>query len=370
MPHYEFAMRFEMKYQTTFFAALLLALPLLSSADDHSNGPIYADSHAPIGVMGDHRHKQGEWMFSYRYMEMDMKDNLKGEDSISSDEIVTTLANPFANPPMSPPTARVVPISMNTKMHMLGAMYAPSDDITFMVMLNYLEKTMVHKTYMGGMGTTQLGRFTTNSKGLGDTKLGALIKLYEEGIHKAHLNIGLSIPTGDIDKKDTVLSPMNTQPSLRMPYPMQLGSGTYDLLPGITYYGGKGKIGWGSQFIATIRMDDNDEGYALGDSFQLSTWSSYSVEPGFSLSWRLTMRDVDSIDGDDDEIRAPIQTANPDNFGGDFIDVAFGANFVVQSGTLRGHRIALEYTKPIKQDVNGVQMEMQDMVTLGYQVAF
>lgn len=359
-----------MKLHKTFVAAIMLAAPFFSNADGQGHGPIYADSHAPIGVMGDHRHKQGEWMFSYRYMEMDMKDNLQGEDSISPDAIVTTLANPFANPPMSPPTARVVPVSMKTKMHMFGAMYAPSDDITLMVMLNYLEKTMDHLTYMGGMGSTRLGRFTTNSKGLGDTRVGALVKLYDKGIHKAHINAGLSIPTGDIDKQDTVLSPMNTQPKLRMPYPMQLGSGTYDLLPGVTYYGGKGKIGWGTQLMATIRLGDNSEGYTLGDTLQWSTWSSYRVEPGFSLSWRVTMRDVDSIDGDDDQIRAPIQTANPDNFGGEFIDATLGANFVVQSGALRGHRVALEYSKPIKQDVNGVQMEMQDMLTLGYQVAF
>jgi hypothetical protein len=29
-----------------------------------------ANAHAPIGVMGDHRHHQGELMFSYRYMRM------------------------------------------------------------------------------------------------------------------------------------------------------------------------------------------------------------------------------------------------------------------------------------------------------------
>ena len=31
------------------------------------------DGHAPIGVMGEHTHKAGEWMFSYRYMHMSMR---------------------------------------------------------------------------------------------------------------------------------------------------------------------------------------------------------------------------------------------------------------------------------------------------------
>ena len=33
---------------------------------------IRVDTHAPIGVMGDHLHKQGEIMVSYRYMQMEM----------------------------------------------------------------------------------------------------------------------------------------------------------------------------------------------------------------------------------------------------------------------------------------------------------
>lgn len=34
--------------------------------------PLRADGHAPIGVMGDHLHKTGEVMLSYRFMHMDM----------------------------------------------------------------------------------------------------------------------------------------------------------------------------------------------------------------------------------------------------------------------------------------------------------
>jgi hypothetical protein len=33
------------------------------------------DGHAPISVMGDHYHKKGEFMFSYRFMPMWMEDN-------------------------------------------------------------------------------------------------------------------------------------------------------------------------------------------------------------------------------------------------------------------------------------------------------
>ena len=88
-----------------------------------------ADGHAPIGVMGDHVHKQGEWMFSYRYMSMDMEGNLKGTDEISNSEIHETYM--------------VAPQNMKMKMHMLGAMFAPSDRLTLMVMTHILNNDIV-----------------------------------------------------------------------------------------------------------------------------------------------------------------------------------------------------------------------------------
>jgi hypothetical protein len=54
-----------------------------------------ADSHAPVGVMGDHMHGKGEWMLSYHFMRMEIKNSRDGSSSISPEEIATTVANPF-----------------------------------------------------------------------------------------------------------------------------------------------------------------------------------------------------------------------------------------------------------------------------------
>ena len=42
-----------------------------------------ADGHAPIGVMGDHRHHEGGLMLSYRYMRMWMEGNLIGDNEVT-----------------------------------------------------------------------------------------------------------------------------------------------------------------------------------------------------------------------------------------------------------------------------------------------
>jgi len=342
-----------------FFLVLFPIFPLSAQTDA-------PDAHAPIGVMGDHLHHAGEFMISYRYMQMRMDGNLLGDDSISPEQIVTTVPNRFANPPMMPPTLRVVPESMDTGMHMVGLMYAPSDRVTLMGMVNLVDKEMDHITFQGPMGTNRLGKFTTETDGMGDTRLAALVGLINEPDRKLILNLGLSIPTGDIEETGQILTPMNTTPSPRLPYPMQLGSGTWDAEPGLTYIRHAGRFGWGSQAKYLFRLDENDESYTLGDQFTWSNWGSYRLNENFSASLRLTWTALDSIDGIDPAIAAPVQTADPDNQGGDRLDLGIGLNSIWAGN----HRVSLEYETTINQDVNGVQMEMESMLTLGYQLAF
>ncbi len=361
------------------FLFLLIVLVTKASADStaqpigfdvHSEGLSRADSHAPIGVMGDHMHHKGEWMISYRFMTMEMKGSRDGSSDISRDEIVTTVPNRFFGMPMQPPTLRVVPTEMTMDMHMFGLMYAPTDWLTLMLMTSYIEKEMDHVTYMGPAGTTVLGRFTTKSEGFGDTKLSGLIRLYDDGKHHFHLNAGISLPTGSITEDDEILAPTGATPSPNLPYPMQLGSGTFDLLPGITYTAASGRMGWGAQYSAVIRLEDeNHEDYSLGDEHRLTAWGSYLWKPWMSTSLRLAGQTIDKIDGQNPDIVAPVQTADPNNQGGERVDLLLGVNFSGQSN-LKGHRIAFEFGAPIYQHLNGPQLETDWIFTGGYQFAF
>ena len=365
-----FAMELPMN-KLNILLATVAAINTAAIADPQSHTqPQRADSHAPIGIMGDHMHNAGEWMVSYRAMSMTMEGNLLGSNAISDDAIATTQANPYAGMPMMPPTLRVVPQRMTTTMHMLGMMYAPGDNITLMAMLNYMDKSMTLKSYQGMMGNNVLGEFKSDVSGMGDTTIGALYRLYETTTHHLHLNAAISLPTGATDKEGTVLTPMNMQPTVRLPYAMQLGSGTYDLLPGITYTGKADNISWGAQYMATIRTGDNDEGYTLGDIHRLNGWAQYAWAPSISTSLGLAYSDSGDIEGRDANIMLPVQTANPANYGRQQSSAKVGLNWVGQKGALHGHRLAFEYSVPLKQSVNGLQMEMQNMWVLGYQKAF
>ena len=325
-----------------------------------------ADSHAPIGVMADHFHKKGEWMISYRFMAMPMKGNLSGSNGISPDEIVTTVPNRFFGNPGQPPTLRIVPTEMTMDMHMVGLMYAPTDRITLMGMLNYVSNDMDHTTYQGGMGTTVLGEFTTKTSGLGDSTLAALVSFHDQTSARIHGIIGVSIPTGDIEERDDILTPMNTRPTVRVPYPMQLGSGTWDPIVGVSYSGFGDAFGWGAQWRSKFRFSDNDEDYRLGDEHRMTGWLSYAFADAVSVSLRLDYVDRGEIDGMDPLIMGPVQTADPDRHGGTRLDAGIGLNLAGQ-GDLHGWRLAFEYMAPVEQDLNGPQLETDAVYTVGIQ---
>ncbi len=324
------------------------------------------DAHAPPGVTGADLMMPGKLMFSYRYMRMEMDDNRIGTDEASPEKIVTTVRNRFA----PPPTLRVVPTEMTTEMHMLGAMYAPSERLTLMAMTAYIEKRMEHVTFRGANGTDRRGTFTTDSSGFGDTKLAGVLSLLERGGHEVYLNAGLSLPTGSIDESHEVLTPKGSRPTLRLPYPMQLGSGTFDLLPGVTYKGVEGRLGWGAQALATVRLGRNDEDYSLGERADLTVWGSYRWAPWVSTCVRLDGQHVGRVDGRDDDIAAPVQTADPAFQGGERVNLALGVNFAGQRGTLAGMRLGMELAVPVYQELNGPQMAADWSFSIGGEYMF
>ena len=362
-----------MRYYS-FCAGVALGLAHVSAANAHEGdggNVTYATDHAPIGVMADHRHKQGEWMASYRYMHMDMSGNRNGTDSLAPEDVIT-FPNRFSNPPMMPPNLRVVPTDMPMQMHMIGGMYGLTDRITLMAMGMYVSKEMDHSTFQGPMEETRLGEFTTEVSGIGDTSVGVIYGLDDGSRPHSQVNAALvvSLPTGSIDETDDILTPMNTRPTVRLPYAMQLGSGTVDLKPSLTAFNRFGDWSLGGQVSGVVRLDESEEGYALGDVVSATAWAAFEFSPSVSVSGRLKATSTGRIDGIDPAIMAPVQTANPDNFGGETVEALIGLNWAFNGGALKCNRLAVEVGTPLNRDLNGPQMETDLTLTLGWQKAF
>lgn len=328
---------------------LILGIILLCSnvalAQDNQWISARPDGHAPISVMGDHYHKKGEFMFSYRFMPMWMKDNLKSTDDISNQDIYQNFM--------------IAPQKMNMNMHMLGVMYAPSDRITLMVMGNYISNSMDLRTRMGI-------NFTTESSGLGDVTVSSLLKIMNRNRQSLHGNVEISIPTGDIDQRDT--TPMMNDAQLA--YPMQLGSGTWDPSLGLTYIGQSDKFSWGAQSKYKFRLGENSENYTFGNRFDIVGWGAIKVSDYISFSTSLSYFDTQKIDGVDADLNPMMMTLfNTANSGRSQLDVGLGTNFFVPKGSLKNLRIGAEIKIPTYQQVNGIQLKNNLMATFGIQYA-
>jgi hypothetical protein len=266
----------------------------------------------------------------------------------------------------------MAPTKMSMDMIMAMAMYGFTDRVTGMLMLNYLsnEMDMIMHMYMPtGM---PMGDMTgsMDTSGVGDTRVAAMYTINQKWTG----TLGLSVPTGSIDEKvDMTMTgtnvvtqqPMPTVKNLgiQAPYAMQLGSGTYDLIPSVTYKNEGDGYGWGTQLEYTFRIGENDNKYTLGDKAELTAWFAQKLGSFVHFTGRLDYLNWQSIEGQDpklDPMMAP--TSDPEATGGQRLDVLVGF-----TGVFGGHRIGFEVGKPVYQDLNGPQMATDVIYTLGYQ---
>lgn len=316
-----------------------------SSHENHSgHDHTRPDSHAPIGVSGDHLMREGEFMMTYRYMSMDMEGNRTGTDRVDT--------------PL--PGYMVSPLAMDMDMHMIGAMYAVSDKLTLMAMVPYTSISMDHIVNMNSV------EFDTDASGIGDVKLAATYGLFAKPGSDFLFNFAVSAPTGSIDEKDDI----PVMADAHLPYPMQLGSGTWDFSPGLTFVQTFESWSWGAQGLYTFRTGENDNGYTLGDRYDVTTWVAKMVSNSTSLSFRLDMNDWDNIDGADTKLlpMPTVPTKDTNLRAGTRVDALVGVNFVPPS--LTSLRLAAEVGLPVYQKLDGPQLETDMVFTLGAQYTF
>jgi|TARA_B110000093_G_C12895603_1_gene378051 hypothetical protein len=317
----------------------------------------------PIGVMGDHLAMKGNWMLSMRVSQMKMKGNILHGDNIEDADILVQ-PNPYSAMPNMPMNLSVVPEDMTMNMLMVGGMYAPSDDVTLMAMAMFNNKEMHLDTYKGMMGREFLGSFDTSTSDLGSVSLTALRKLYQTPQHRAHLHLGITKGMGKNDDSGQVLTPMNMRVSMTLPYAMQSSDQSTRLIAGITNVSSFGDFWVGNQLMFNTAVAEED--WSLGNRWDLNSWVQRPLNEYFSYSARLHFSTEKAINGRSLTIMAPVQTANPDNYGGQKIDFAVGMNAVANFFGGENHRLGFEVVLPIKQNKRGLQMNDDYTLVLGY----
>ena len=391
----------------------------------------------PAGVLFGHTlPKAGNVMVGYRYMHNQQGGGfLNGDQSVSEQQILDNgCPGQFGSDEdgshinFNGTNCSMLPREMTMSMHMLDLMVAPTDWLTLMLMPQFVDMAMTNYTPDslknddgGGHGHGGATDHLHETGGIGDTGLYALVKLFDQPNHHLHASLGFSAPTGDVGIK--LKERTNDLDGAYIHYGMQLGSGTWDFKPSLTYTGKAEDWSWGAQLAGTKRLEgSNKSGYALGDIFETSVWGGYDLTHWLSATVRVTYswqgsikgrylhstRDdwrvefncknqftlVNDPDGDgipngldtldqagydlcvtnaqriQDARDSPTPMDAPSNYGGHYVDVGFGLSATVPSGSLAGNRLAFEWLQPVFTDINGYQLDRDGALSFTWSYGF
>lgn len=308
-------------------------------------------------------HSDNRWFLQYSYNLLTAEGYQHGTDRLNLGEVSFSPGSPRtdANYP-------VVPTEIEQCIHAFIAGYRFSELFSLSLSVPILEQNTDHIS-----SVPDFSEFLISTDGIGDVALNGSFTLPSSGSQIYTLNIGVSLPTGSIDEVgDTPRDGIGTNE--RLPYTMQLGSGTYDLLLSASLSNSGQLFDYGGSLNSTIRFGSNDNGYRLGNNYALNAWVRYRwselLQPGLSVSYRHT----ENIHGADLDLTVPgafpfpASITDPDNFGGQKAKVGVNTRICVQSSC--NLSFILEVSKPFYQDLNGIQIREKSEISLAARFSF
>ncbi len=317
-----------------------------------ANSPPPAPPPAPFGVFGADMPAAGRFTLSVAPDFVGRAGSRIGTQGVSSEYVVTTTPW-FVYPKLK---LRLVPQSTFFATQTVGLAYGVTNDLAVFVTTGMIEKNLDMLTFKGPSGLTRLGMSYTGTQSPTDTTLAAVYRIYQDDVHRVQVNLGLTFPTGGNQNTFTLLQPDGTYMTSRAFYAMQLGTGTYDVMPGVIYAGHLDKWSWGLGYRARLPLAANPQGYRWGDLHQFTGWFGYSWLPSITTTFRLAGTTQTPIRGTDWHIFGKAQAANPNYYGGQLVE-AFGGAII--GGKLIGYEsvsIAIEAGLPVYQSLNGPQI--------------
>jgi len=316
---------------------VLVAAPAVSQvAPDDLWRDDRPDAHAPLGVAHGHLVETGRITVGYRYSYQRLDDLRRGTDQIGPEaafQLGYTL----------------VPVAMNRHRHVAEVMYAPARMVTLIAELPLVHQDM-RLERQDGPATDLSG------SGLGDMRIGALVRALDRDGTRGHVSLLLGLPTGSTEDWDE---------QGPYPYAAHVGSGTFDITPGATVVHQTPVWSWGGQVAGTLRVGEGTEGFALGNRVELTGWSARRLTHWSSGSIRLAGHFWGDVR--DDVTTFPASPASePGLTDGTRIELIVGANLHAAAGIFLGHRLFGEIGFPVYQDLDGPQLGMGWHGTIGW----
>jgi hypothetical protein len=210
-------------------------------ADDAVQSAISAPPPAPppvpLGIFADNNLPQGRFVLSITPIFANYSGILIGTRGVSNNYIVSTVPF-FLNPSEK---VRVVPQDIAVDIQGVRLRYGVTNDFEMILDTGWVEKSLDTRIFKGTAGTTVLGDNYPATASIVDTFLTGVYRIYQDDIQRIQVSLGFSFPTGVDDATfNNFLLPNGTRSNIRAFYGMQLGTGTFDILPGAVYAGDLG----------------------------------------------------------------------------------------------------------------------------------
>ena len=334
--------------RNTAFAGVLLA-SLLTTAPALAQTSRWTserpDGHAPAGVMSDFLILNRELYVGFRFYQEQFRGTSSGTVPISSDEVLDFFS--------------VAPLTLDKETVEVDLRLGLWDFVTWQASMPFTQAEM--------LSTTDAVFFETSSRTYGDVSIRGLFDVLEMNEYRMSLTLGATVPTGKIKKRDTI--PFAGRQIL--PYAMQSGSGTVDILAGLTFLTQSEVASVGAQISTVTRVVDNRRGYRLGDEFSLSVWGAHNLSDWMSVSLRGLYETWSDVTGSEPETDGAIDPgANSFAQGGERLHIPLGVSFFLRGGPFVGHRILFEWYYPVHQDLNGPQVSADRTLVVSWQTLF
>jgi hypothetical protein len=246
--------------------------------------------------------------------------------------------------------------SFNHTIHELDLRLGVADWSTLEVSVPFLRNDMLKES--------DVSFFETSSEVLGDISIRGLFRLLDMEEYRLSLTLGGTVPTGKLSKRGPTL----TDPRGVLPYAMQGGSGTADLLAGGTFQVQNDISSIGAQFNSVIRFYDNTFDYRLGNTYDFTVWGAYNVSDWMSFSMRGLFEHWSTIEGSEARTNgAEDPLANSFAQGGERFVIPFGFSLYFREGAAMGHRLLVEWYYTVSEDLNGPQPSHERTLIISWQ---
>ena len=302
------------------------------------------------------------WSLGYRFVHAKFDGYRDGTDDLSIDEVQFKPGTEDRTADNFP----IVPKTIHQRAHLVEIGYDVTEKWSVSLLLPFIHQKTDHISSVGQVDVDgviyDFSEFTIESSGLGDIALSASHPAWRRGQHYVMATAGVSLPVGSIEEIGH--TPREPGKDTQLPFTMQLGSGTFDLTPSLTYAGTGTLWSWGGQLRSTLRLGENDRDYRLGNRLTLTGWLKTTRFDWIAPSLKLAFRSWGEVHGEDAALKVPTPPAfpfpaavtDPSKFGGQKLNAVLGATVKWPGGgRFEHHALELDWGVPLYQSLNGPQ---------------